>query len=115
MTSARAIHSISSSSSTPLSPQVARSILTQIVMLTEPLREEDAWLHGPTLAAQNAFAPTLLQRMEQANSGGKLAMVSAQVGEIKYIMQNNIEVLLQQEEKLELLDEKVSLGSIEGA
>jgi len=50
--------------------------------MSEPLRFSPAWLHGGTLAAQETFAPTLLQRMEQANSGGRLAMVSSKVDEV---------------------------------
>uniref|UniRef100_A0A7S2MC30 V-SNARE coiled-coil homology domain-containing protein n=1 Tax=Haptolina brevifila TaxID=156173 RepID=A0A7S2MC30_9EUKA len=51
--------------------------------------------------------------MEQANSGGKLAMVSTQVNEVTTIMHQNIELLLEREENLNLLDEKASaLGKL---
>jgi hypothetical protein len=49
--------------------------------MTEPLRESPLWRQGTNLAAQASFAPTMLQRMEQANSSGKLALVSQQVTE----------------------------------
>lgn len=87
----------------------AKGFLEKIVFLTEPLRETALWENGNTLAAQDSFAPTLLQRMEQANSTGKLAMVSKQVGEVKQLMNSNIELLLENQQKLEDLDEKANL------
>ena len=59
-----------------------------------------------SLAAQDQFSPTLLQRMEQANSMGKTAMISAKVDEVKQIMHDNIETLLSRNDDLTLLDEK---------
>ncbi|KAL1526912.1 hypothetical protein AB1Y20_015603 [Prymnesium parvum] len=87
----------------------AKGFLEKIILLTEPLRETPAWQNGPTLVAQDSFAPTLLQRMQQANSGGKLAMVSKQVGEVKELMNSNIELLLENHHKLDELDEKASV------
>lgn len=46
--------------------------------------------------------------MEQANSCGKLAMVSHQVGEVKQLMHDNIELLLENREKMDDLDQKAS-------
>lgn len=86
----------------------AKGFLEKIVLLSEPLRDEPVWQHGGTLAAQDSFAPTLLQRMEQANSGGKVAMVSAQVDEVKQLMSNNIEMLLERGQKLDELEEKAT-------
>ena len=76
--------------------------------MSDPLRSTEAWLHGGTLAAQDSFAPTLLQRMEQASSGGRLAMVSSKVDEVRSIMSDNIELLLQRGDQLDGLDEKAS-------
>jgi len=90
----------------------AKGFLEKIVMLSEPLRESPMWQSGPTLAAQDSFAPTLLQRMQQANSDGKLAMVSKQVGEVKEMMHNNIELLLERQQKLEDLDDKANSMSM---
>ena len=53
----------------------------------------------------------MLQRMEQANTGGKLALVSQQVDEVKGMMADNIELLLERGQKLEEMDEKASLPS----
>ena len=50
----------------------------------------------------------MLQRMEQANTGGKLALVSQQVDEVKGMMADNIELLLERGQKLEEMDEKAS-------
>ncbi len=87
---------------------LARGFLEKLIMLTEPLREGRAWQIGGTLAAQDSFAPTLQQRMEQANSQGKTAMVSAKVDEVKSIMHDNIELLLDRGQKLDELDEKAT-------
>ena len=62
------------------------------------------------MEAQASFAPTMLQRMEQANTGGKLALVSQQVDEVKGMMADNIELLLERGQKLEEMDEKASLS-----
>lgn len=86
----------------------ARGFLEKLCFLTEPLRDTPLWQSGKTLAAQDSFAPTLLQRMEQANSQGSLAMVSDQVNEVKQMMHSNIELLCDRGEKLEALDEKAS-------
>ena len=51
--------------------------------MTDPLRSNPQWVRGGTLACQESFAPTLMQRMEQANSAGKTAMVSSKVDEVK--------------------------------
>jgi len=86
----------------------AKGFLEKVILLSEPLRLDPVWRSGGTLAAQESFAPTLLQRMEQANSGGKVAMVSAQVNEVKELMSNNIELLLDRGQKLEELEEKAT-------
>mmetsp|Transcript_20411 Transcript_20411/g.51946 ORF Transcript_20411/g.51946 Transcript_20411/m.51946 type:complete len:251 (+) Transcript_20411:112-864(+) len=86
----------------------AKGFLEKIILLSEPLRMEPAWRTGGMLAAQDSFAPTLLQRMEQANSGGKIAMVSQQVNEVKEVMSNNIEMLLERGQKLEDLEDKAT-------
>jgi len=70
----------------------AKGFLEKLAFLTEPLRETRQWLEGGTLVAQDSFAPTLLQRMEQANSLGKTAMISSQVNEVKDLMHSNIEL-----------------------
>ena len=84
----------------------AKGFLEKLIFLTEPLRESDAWRKGGQLAAQVSFAPTMLQRMQQANSTGKLAMVSQQVDEVKAVMSDNIELLLERGQKLDDLDER---------
>lgn len=87
---------------------LARGFLEKLAFLTEPLRETPQWQAGGTLAAQDSFAPTLMQRMQQANSMGKTAMVSRQVDEVKNIMHDNIERLLDRGQKLEDLDDKAT-------
>ena len=102
--------------------QQAKGFVEKLVLLMEPLRATSQWRAGSTLAAQESFAPTLLARMEQvrccpfhqqpqedrgrrvrlqpdrpsslqANEGGKAAMVSAQVDEVKDLMAANIELM----------------------
>jgi len=90
-------------------PEVqAKGFCEKMAFLTEPLRNNPQWTHGGTLACQESFAPTLMQRMEQANSAGKTAMVSSKVDEVKNIMAENIELLLERGDKLEELDDKAS-------
>ena len=55
-----------------------------------------------------AVAPTLLQRMEQVASMGRLALASRKVDEVKGLMGENIELLLARGDKIEELDEKAS-------
>ena len=86
----------------------AKGFVEKITLLSEPLRTEPAWRTGGTLAAQDSFAPTLLQRMEQANSCGKVALVSDAVNEVQSIMSNNIELLLDRGQKLDELEEKAT-------
>lgn len=90
------------------SEQQAKGFLEKLLLMTEPLRESPLWRQGTNLAAQASFAPTMLQRMEQANSSGKLALVSQQVDEVKGMMADNIELLLERGQKLEEMDEKAS-------
>lgn len=70
----------------------AKGFLEKLLFLTEPLRESPLWRQGGNLAAHASFAPTMLQRMEQANSTGKLALVTQQMDEVKGMMHENIEV-----------------------
>ena len=84
----------------------AKSFVEKLIFLTEPLRDSQEWRGGGEFAAQGAFAPMLKQRMEQANAGGKLAAVTAQVDGIKEIMSNNINLMLERGEQLEQLQDK---------
>uniref|UniRef100_A0A7S0Q670 V-SNARE coiled-coil homology domain-containing protein n=1 Tax=Coccolithus braarudii TaxID=221442 RepID=A0A7S0Q670_9EUKA len=86
----------------------ARGFLEKLAFLTEPLRETREWQGGGTLASQDSFAPTLLQRMEQASSMGRTAMITSKVDEVKMIMRDNIELLLDRGDKLEALDDKAN-------
>jgi hypothetical protein len=84
----------------------AKGFLEKLIFLSEPLRESPLWRRGGQLVAQDSFAPTMLQRMEQANSTGKLAMISQQVDEVKSVMHDNIELLLERGQRLDELDER---------
>lgn len=86
----------------------AKGFLEKIALLCEPLRSSPLWRTGGTLCAQASFAPTLLQRMQQVKSQGKLAMVSHRVDEAKQIMGENIELLLDRGDRLDLLEEKAT-------
>jgi hypothetical protein len=84
----------------------AKAFLEKLILMTEPLREMPSWRSGGQLAAQQEFAPMLQQRLEQANSQGKLAMVADKVNEVKGIMNSNIQILLENHEKVEELENK---------
>ena len=83
---------------------LAKGFLEKITMLTEPLRQTPEWRTGRLLCAQTSFSPVLQQRLEQANSTGRTAMVSQQVDEVKSVMHDNIELLLRRGEDLETLE-----------
>ena len=89
-----------------LESMLAKGFLEKLALMTEPCREEAAWRTGATLSQQRAFGPTLQQRMDQANSQGRIAMVSAQCDEVKGMMRDNIELLLARGDKLDELEEK---------
>ena len=72
------------------------------MLMTEPLFSSPEWQSGGHLAAQEIFAPMLQQRFEQANSMGRLAMVTDKVGEVKGLMNENIQVLLENHDRVEV-------------
>lgn len=80
----------------------AKGFLEKLVLMTEPLR--DSWREGGELSAQAVMGPMLLQRLEQANSMGRVAMVTDKVNEVKGIMSDNINVLLENHAKVERLE-----------
>lgn len=87
----------------------AQSFLEKIVTVSEMWRDTDAsWKFGPALAAQNTFAPILLQRMEEISYLGQLAMVNQKVDSLKEVMARNVELILERGERLETLQEDAS-------
>ena len=97
-----------------------QSFLEKIVALTEMFRNnnndnnnDDAssenWKTGGTLSCQPTFAPILLQRMREVTYLGKMAMLQEHLDNSKQIMGDNIDVLLEREDKLRnQLNEKSS-------
>ena len=87
----------------------AQSFLEKICGLTQIQREEEyRWRHGDTLAAQEPFAPILLQRMEEVGYMGRFAMVNCQVNSVKEQMGRNIDLILERGEKLEDLSKEAT-------
>ena len=87
----------------------AQSFLEKLVTLTEiPREQEYIWRQGDTLAAQESFAPILLQRMEEVGYMGRMAMVNDKVDGVKQHMANNIDLILERGEKLEDLNEEAT-------
>jgi len=87
----------------------AQSFLEKICGLTQIQREEEyRWRHGDTLAAQECFAPILLQRMEEVTYYGRCAMVNDKVNSVKEQMGRNIDLILERGEKLEDLNEEAT-------
>lgn len=84
----------------------AFGFIEKLTFLTESLRSTPEWRDGGLMSQQEAFGPMLQQRMEQASSGGKAAMISKHVGEVKEIMNENIELMLDRTEKLDELENK---------
>jgi len=87
-----------------------QSFLEKIVIMTEVLRDEtEEWRMGETLACQETFAPILMQRMNEVTYLGKMAMLEKELENSKQIMGENVDMLLDREEKLqEQLGEKSS-------
>ena len=84
-----------------LEEEQAKSFLEKLVYITMPLREDEMWREGDLLCAQNTFAPILLQKMEQVDEQGRLAMVNEKVNTTKDIMRENIELALEKDAALE--------------
>jgi len=87
----------------------AKSFLEKLVYITDAMRcDDELWRSGNMLAAQESFAPILLDKMEQVSNQGRLAMVNASISTTKDMMAENIEMALGRGEKLEDLDEKAT-------
>lgn len=81
---------------------IAKGMLEKLILMTEPLRE--TWREAAPLSQQEAVGPMLMQRMEQANFMGRSALVTDRVNEVKTIMNDNIQVLLDNSAKVEHLE-----------
>lgn len=88
-----------------ISEEFAKSFLTKILYVSEPLRGMPWWREGGVLSAQPSFAPTLQQQMEGAERDGKLSLLKQSVEETKSIMASNIENILERGERIEDLQE----------
>ena len=87
----------------------AKSFLEKLVYITDVLRSEDyTWRNGDVLAAQESFAPILLNKMEQVSDQGRLAMVNENISSTKDLMAENIERALERGERLEDVDEQAN-------
>lgn len=86
-----------------------QSFLEKIVVITEMQRQEEfSWRYGDTLAAQDTFAPILLQRMQEVAYMGRMAMVNENIDSLKEVMASNIEMALDRGEKLEDMQERAT-------
>jgi len=84
-----------------------KSFLEKMVYLTDHWREyEEDWRFGDVLAVQESFAPILFQRMQEVTYLGKMAMVHKEVESCKEIMHDNINQILENEDKIKELDER---------
>jgi len=85
----------------------AKSFLEKLVYITDVLRSDDyTWRNGDVLAAQESFAPILLNKMEQVSDQGRLAMVNQSISTTKELMAENIERALERGDRLEDVDEE---------
>mmetsp|Transcript_21961 Transcript_21961/g.26901 ORF Transcript_21961/g.26901 Transcript_21961/m.26901 type:complete len:171 (-) Transcript_21961:291-803(-) len=91
-----------------------RSFIEKLVYITEPFRESPEWREGDLLCAQASFAPILLQKMEQIQDQGRLAMVHQSVNTTKEIMRENIEMSLEREQNLNDLQKSSAELSVMG-
>jgi hypothetical protein len=100
------VWSFSAVSESSLGDNEVKSFLEKILYITEPMRESPEWQNGDSLCAQASFASTLLQKMEQVTSQGKLAMVNQKLNTTKEIMAENIELALERQETVEGLQKE---------
>lgn len=77
-----------------------KSFLEKLVYITMPMRENEIWREGDLLCAQPTFAPILLQKMQQVDEQGRLAMVNEKVSTTREIMRENIELALEKDQAL---------------
>lgn len=90
-----------------------KSFLEKLVYITMPMREDESWRQGDLLCAQHTFAPILLQKMQQVDEQGRLAMVNDKVNTTKEIMRENIELAFQKDEALfQLKDQSEELNAM---
>lgn len=95
--------------SSALTKRQAQGWLEKVVVLTENFREHDrTWRYGGNLAAQPRFEPILRQRMQDVTHYGKIALLEEQIESTKLVMERNIELILEREEKLEKLNQDAS-------
>jgi hypothetical protein len=64
---------------------------------------QDVWRYGSHHAAQSTFAPVLLQRMEEVSYLGKLAMCHAKIEAVKEIMSRNIDLILENDQRVAVM------------
>ena len=94
---------------TSLEEDQAKSFLEKLVYITDVMRSDnDEWRNGDMLAAQESFAPILLDKMEQVSSQGRLAMVNDSISTTKELMSENIEMALERGTRLNNLDEEAN-------
>ncbi|KAG8468031.1 hypothetical protein KFE25_007083 [Diacronema lutheri] len=90
----------------------AKAFVEKVALMFRPLVDDPALQLTTKLSAQALFAPALEQLLARANAQGKLAVVSRRVEEVKEIMHENIEAMLVQQERVELLEEKAQETSL---
>jgi len=74
----------------------AKSFLEKLVYITAVMRSDDElWRSGDMLAAQESFAPILLNKMEQVSDQGRLAMVNESASTTRDLMAENKEMVFQ--------------------
>ena len=101
------VWSFAAISESSLEKEQVKSFLEKLVFITEPMRhDEGEWRYGDLLCGQQSFAPILLQRMEQVEYQGRLAMVNQRIESTKEIMSKNIELILEREEYLQNIEER---------
>jgi hypothetical protein len=89
-----------------LEKEQVQSFIEKLVYITEPNRGSSEWREGPMLCAQTSFAPILLNKMEQVDYQGRLAMVNEQINSTKEILHQNIDLALKRDETLDDMNQK---------
>lgn len=86
--------------------QSAKCLVERLVLQTAPLRGSREWRSAAAHSLQRGIGHELSEQLERVNATGRTKMVSESVDEVKAVMEQNIELLLDRGERLDQLGER---------
>lgn len=91
----------------------AQSVVQKLALMLEPLIEKSAGGQQDRHKVESALLPVLQRELDNANTGLKQFQIENQVSEVRQIMLQNVEVMLDRQDRLNDLEQKSS--NFEGA